>query len=78
MHFEKHKLTITIEKFRLVYALNGDDMLTINDLDLLSLETSRIQAEAYQTDSTTFIAEDEDLFIEQEWKGIIDDIPTGP
>ena len=41
LHFEKHAFYIQLEQFRLSYSLNGNLMLILNDLDLLSIETLR-------------------------------------
>lgn len=53
-------------------------MLRINDLNLLSIERQRTLNDKLSTDSTLFAEDGEDLFMEQEWKGILDPIPFGP
>ena len=64
IHFEKHKIYIETHSFKLIYFLNGVQMLRINDLNLLSIERQRTLNDKLSTDSTFFAEDGEDLFME--------------
>jgi hypothetical protein len=78
IHFEKHRFIININPFIMNYSVNDIEMCVINDLGLLSIERLRDVSNAYATDSTCFVGQDEDLFTEKEWKTMKEKIPTGP
>ena len=58
--------------------MNDIDFCTINSLNLLSIERTREENKRYETDSTVFAADGTDLFMEKEWKGMLEKIPFGP
>lgn len=78
IHFEKHKFIIDVSPFRIKYLNNELEICDINSLGLLSIERTRKTNQQFDTDSTTYAAEDADLFMEKDWKDIKDPIPNGP
>mmetsp|Transcript_43127 Transcript_43127/g.41463 ORF Transcript_43127/g.41463 Transcript_43127/m.41463 type:complete len:92 (+) Transcript_43127:483-758(+) len=78
MHNEEHLFHINFTPFFCNYKLNGELMCEINSKNLLSLERKRDSNTKFPSDSTFFAQENENLFVEQEWKGLLEDIPNGP
>ena len=50
----------------------------MNSLNLLSIERTRTENTKFPTDSTHFSPDDANMFVEKEWKGILEPIPYGP
>ena len=62
----------------LKYFLNDKFICDINGLGLLSIEQTRTGNKKFQSDATFFAKEDQDLFVEKEWKEMKEPIPKGP
>jgi hypothetical protein len=60
------------------YSLNDTQYCTINSLDLFSIERTRNSNVKLDSDATVFAPDDCDLFVEKEWKGMVEPIPFGP
>jgi hypothetical protein len=60
------------------YSLNDTQYCTINSLDLFSIERTRKSNVKLDSDTTVFASDDSDLFVEKEWKGMLEPIPFGP
>ena len=58
--------------------MNDVVFCTLNTLDLFSIERTRKENRKYTTDATTYAADGTELFIEKEWKGMLEPIPYGP
>ena len=80
IHLERHTFVLSCEPFTLTYSLNDVVFCTLNSLNLFSIERTRTRTEncKYTTDATTFATDGTDLFIEKEWKGMLEPIPYGP
>ena len=50
----------------------------LNTLNLFSIERTRKENIRYPSDASAFAAEGADLFVEKEWKGMLEPIPLGP
>jgi hypothetical protein len=62
----------------LKYFLNDKFICDINGLGLLSIEQTRSGNKKFLSDATFFAKEDQDLFLEKEWKEMKEPIPKGP
>ena len=60
------------------YSLNGQIQSIINSLNLLSIERTRTTNQRYDSDSTIFADESDNLFQEKPWKDLLEPIPHGP
>ena len=78
IHLERHTFLIDCEPFKLTYSLNDLTFCTLNSLNLLSIERTRTENIKFPTDSTIFSPDDANMFIEKEWKGMLEPIPYGP
>jgi len=47
-------------------------------LNLFSIERTRTENIKLHTDSTHFSLDDSNMFVEKEWKGMLEPIPHGP
>ena len=78
IHLERHTFVLTYQPLTLTYSLNDVVFCTLNTLNLFSIERTRTENSKYSTDATTYSADGADLFIEKEWKGLLEPIPYGP
>ena len=78
IHLETHTFVLSYKPFTLTYSLNDVVFCTLNSLNLFSIERTRTLNRKFTTDATTFAADDTNLFIEKEWKGMLEPIPYGP
>ena len=60
------------------YFLNDRFICDINGLGLLSIEQTRTANQRFKSDATYYAKEEQDLFVEKEWKEIKEPIPKGP